>query len=173
MGSALEAAMQAADRVVAVAGDRAGLLVSQDLNVSLAALLKTGGDSSSIAGSTAAAAAESDFNTSSSISGSNSGTPAALLREWQERVQEAVGTDYMPSLGQLLPQHESLQQPGSSSGSRSGSTADVKQVAEDQVLLLRVQQLLNWSDSEVYKQVMAAAKPLRRILPPGRRIPSA
>jgi hypothetical protein len=63
---------------------------------------------------------------------------------------------------------------GSNSGiSSSGrSIGDAAELSDEQVLLMRVQQLTDWAGSGQYQQLMAAARPLRRVVQRG-RTPSA
>lgn len=167
MGGALAAALQAAERLVAAAGDRGGLMVSQNLDASVAALVKTG------KGLAAAVSSSGEAGSSSSKQAmTSSSSSEGLIQEWLQKVSNAEDAGYTPTVDQLLPSHGSLQQTGTSSS--ISKDPEIQQLEDQDVLLLRVKGLFDWSGCELYQQIMAAAKPLRRVIPPGgRRLPSA
>lgn len=147
MGGCLAAALTAVDRLVAAAGDRASLLVCQQLPAALAALLKT-----ARVGMGAQAGADHDDE--------------AVLQEWRQRVAAAAQDGVSPALHNLLPQHDKLAS-CSSSGRRMlqlQRPSDDGQLPDDAVVLLRVRELLAFADSQEYGRVLAAAPPLRRVL---------
>jgi uncharacterized spore protein YtfJ len=195
MGGSLAAALLAAQRLVALAGDRGSLLVAQDVSVAVASLLRTG---TSTSGMAAAGLGAAETGSRGSGSGAGAGR-GALVQQWMQRLREegAHGLQHLlpnhkclnsaaanaldgvvagSSSGSSLQQklvHSSSDRNGSSSGSGSGcSTNDAAELTEEQVLLMRVQQLTEWAESEQYQQLMAAARPLRRVVQRG-RVPSA
>lgn len=162
IGGALAAALQAADRVVGAAGDRGGLLVSQDVIAAVAAVVKT-----SSSRDTANLEPEQTVADNSSSEG--------LLQDWMQRVTYADEAGMMAAVSQLLPHHESLTAATSQAddGTSSNQNCSVHELDDTQVLLLRLKQLHDWSSSQQYRDMMAAAKPLRRVLPPtARKLPS-
>jgi hypothetical protein len=180
MGGSLAAALQAAQRLVAVAGDRGSLLVAQDLSTAVGAVVGTGKGCSAAADIAGGA-------------GSNSGAGGrgALAQQWLQRALE----EGAHGLQQLLPNHACLNSAAAldesaaakgvgrslqlrhdsrhdSSSSSSGSGGAAQELDDDQVLLMRVQQLAEWAGSQQYQAMMAAARPLRRVVQRG-RAPSA
>jgi hypothetical protein len=166
MGGFLAAALLAVERLVGVVGDRAGLLVCQDVGAALGAVVKTAG-----------AAGASGLDSQPQQGGSLSGQQGGLVQQWQQRLQDAQG---LPRIQQLLPQHSKLATLASiaaaGGASRAGggvnaqgpdSSEDGVQLSEEQVLLLRVEELLSWSEGAQYKGLMAGARPLRRVVRPG------
>jgi hypothetical protein len=102
---------------------------------------------------------------------------AGLLQHWRQQVQDAGD---ILNVQQLLPQHSKLAAAAGSSrgakvhhsagGSVSSSGAvsgDGGQLSEEQVLLMRVRELLVFGESQQYTGLMAAARPLRRVVRPG------
>jgi hypothetical protein len=100
-----------------------------------------------------------------------------LVRLEQQVLSEAVGgSSAVVGVRDLLPDHELLaaamqgdSSSSSSSASSSGSTSSsgpgpARQLSDAEVVLLRVRQLKEWQDSPQYQQMMASAKPLRRVL---------
>uniref|UniRef100_A0A383WE67 Uncharacterized protein n=1 Tax=Tetradesmus obliquus TaxID=3088 RepID=A0A383WE67_TETOB len=188
MGGSLAAALQAAQRLVAVAGDRGSLLVAQDLATAVGAVAATSkgcGSAGSSAGGASAGAGTSDAK-------------GALAQQWLQRVLEGGAH----GLQQLLPHHACLASAAadsldgsaagtrgvrslklghgsrhdsrheSSSSSSSGGGGGALELDDEQVLLMRVQQLAEWAGSQQYAELMAAPRPLRRVVQRG-RAPSA
>lgn len=164
MGSFLAAALLAVERLVGAVGDRAGLLVCQDVGAALGAVVKT-------AGASGAARLDNQPQQGGSVTGQSGG----LVQQWQQRLQTAQGS---LSTQQLLPQHSKLAALAAAGGvSRAGegvkpqepgaATAGGEQLSEEQVLLLRVRELLSWSECPLYRGLMAGARPLRRVVRPG------
>lgn len=152
MGGCLAAALTAVERLVAAAGDRASLLVCQDLPAAVAALVKTaGGDSSSCS--------------SAGKGGGGERSGPDVLQQWRQRVAAAQSAAELPSLAELLPRHDRL---AGNDCNSSQQHADGGQLRDEAVLLLRIQQLLAFADSPQHTHAMAAAQPLRRVLRPTR-----
>jgi hypothetical protein len=112
-----------------------------------------------------------------------------LVQQWMQRLLE----EGAHGLQHLLPDHKCLgaaaaeasdgsslklahenthYNGGGSSGSGSSSLGDAAELSDEQALLMRVQQLTDWAGSEQHQQLMAAARPLRRVVQRG-RAPSA
>ncbi|WIA16689.1 hypothetical protein OEZ85_013347 [Tetradesmus obliquus] len=190
MGGSLAAALQAAQRLVAVAGDRGSLLVAQDLATAVGAVAATS-KGCGIAGSSAGGA--------SAEAGTTIDARGALAQQWLQRVLEGGAH----GLQQLLPNHACLtsaaadsldgsvagtgggrslklghgsrhdsRHESSSSSSSGGGGGGALELDDEQVLLMRVQQLAEWAGSQQYAELMAGARPLRRVVQRG-RAPSA
>jgi hypothetical protein len=169
MGAFLAAALLAVERLVGAVGDRASLLVCQEVGAALNALLKT-------AGAPGASGVQGPAAAGQQGGGSTGGCEDSLVQEWQQRLQEQQ--QEVPSIQQLLPEHHKMAAAaaaagssargahGNSNSSSQGSGQD-EQLTEDQVLLLRVNELLSWSGSQQYADLMAAARPLMRVVRPG------
>lgn len=171
MGGFLAAALLAVERLVGAVGDRAGLLVCQDVGAVLGALVKTAGASG------AAGSAQQQQQQGVGLGEGQQG----LVQQWQQWLQEAQQQQEVPSIEQLLPQHSKLaaaaasagssgslrSKPARGSSSSSSTSGHDGQLTEEQVLLLRVKELLSWSESQQYADLMAAARPLRRVVRPG------
>jgi hypothetical protein len=157
MGGFLAAALLAVERLVGAVGDRASLVVCQDLGAALGALVKGS------AGGATGGAQQQQQQRGSEESG------ASLIGEWQQRLQNAQEQEQeLPGIQQLLPQHSRLAAAATASSSGGGiGGQDGGQLSEDQVLLLRVRELLAWGESQQYSDLMAAARPLRRVVRPG------
>lgn len=171
MGGSLAAALLAAQRLAAAVGDRGSLLVAQDLGVAVSAMVRTsqGGSGRQAGGSIGSG-------------GSNS-----AAESWLQRA--AAEAESAAQLDKLLPAHRVLATWAAGSNSSSGGSEREKltdidssssshggcgdsELDDGQVLLLRVHELSAWCASEQYQQVMAAAKPLRKLLQRS-RVPSA
>lgn len=167
MGGFLAAALLAVERLVGAVGDRASLLVCQEVGAALSALLKTAGASGASGVQGSAALGEQGRDGTGGYEGSE-------VQQWQQRLQEQQ--QEVPSIHQLLPEHYKTAAAAAGSSARgghgSGSSSSQgggqdDQLTEDQVLLLRVNELLSWSSSQQYADLMAAARPLRRVVRPG------
>jgi hypothetical protein len=159
MGGFLAAALLAIERLVGAVGDRASLVVCQDLGAALGALVKA-----TAGGATGSTQQQQQQQEGSVDSG------ARLIREWQQRVQDAQERQQeLPGVQQLLPQHSKVTAAATASSSGGGGVGgqDGGQLSEDQVLLLRVRELQSWARSQQYSDLMAAARPLRRVVRPG------
>jgi hypothetical protein len=177
MGGFLAAALLAVERMVGVAGDRASLLVCQDLGAALSALVKGvgGGDMqgglgcSQQGGGEGSVAQQQQEQQGGAVAGEAGAGDryAGLLQYWRQRVQEEGDVS---TVQQLLPQHSKLAASTGSSSSGRGAVSgggDGGQLSEEQVLLMRVRELLLFGESQQYAGLMAAARPLRRVVRPG------
>jgi hypothetical protein len=177
MGGFLAAALLAVERLVGVAGDRASLLVSQDLGAALSALVKGGGggdmEGAGVCdqqggGEGSVGEQQQDQQEGPVVGQAGAGDRyAGLLQHWRQRVQQEGD---VPHVQQLLPQHSKLAaSTGSSSSSRGAVSGggDGGLLSEEQVLLMRVRELLQFGESQQYSGLMAAARPLRRVVRPG------
>ena len=175
MGGFLAAALLAVERMVGVAGDRASLLVCQDVGAALSALVKGagGGDMqeglgcSQPGGGEGSVGEQQQERQGGEVAGRASGGNryAGLLQHWRQRVQ--TEGDVL-DVQQLLPQHSKVvAAAGSSSSSRGAVSGGGGQLSEEQVLLMRVRELLQFGESQQYCGLMAAARPLRRVVRPG------
>lgn len=187
MGGYLAAGLLAVERLVAVSGDRASLLVCQGLPAACGALVKTAGRVApeTLAGLEPPWQAAAAAGAGAGANGGGSDAGEAWLQRWRGHIDAAEAAGAMPGMWQLLPQHSKLNfAPGNGSsssnnggggGRRSGVGSSVAstgvllsdvQLSDDDVLLVRMHELLSFAASQEFGQVMAAAQPLRRVLRP-------